>query len=180
MIEGFNRRFYEFHDTELSSIVRHGFHALAIDEHRESYEAAIWDPKFKPNQTIEQVWFCGAHSNVGGGYANHDLADIALAWMAEKAGEAKLGIDKRKLPKVTEDNAKGQLVDSYGQFLKGAYAKVRERAMRKMGHTRHGQESVHATVRTRYQSMADYRPKNPIGETIGGVPDPRFGRLRNL
>ncbi len=33
----FNRRFYEFHDTELSSIVRHGYHALAIDEHRESY-----------------------------------------------------------------------------------------------------------------------------------------------
>ena len=29
-----------------------------------------------------QVWFAGAHSDVGGGYERHETADISLFWMA--------------------------------------------------------------------------------------------------
>lgn len=29
-----------------------------------------------------QVWFPGAHSDVGGGYKRRELQDIALFWMA--------------------------------------------------------------------------------------------------
>jgi uncharacterized protein (DUF2235 family) len=81
----FNRQFYEFHDTELSSIVRHAYHALATDEHRENYRATMWDPKEKPDQVMEQQWFVGAHANVGGGYKTHTLSDVALKWLMEKA-----------------------------------------------------------------------------------------------
>jgi len=32
-------------------------------------------------QKLTQVWFPGVHSNVGGSYADQELADITLAWM---------------------------------------------------------------------------------------------------
>lgn len=87
-----NREKYEFHGVELSSIVDVNLHALAIDEHREPFEATLWrKPPFKKyNSVTEQVWFPGAHSDVGGSYiveetrAKQDpiaLDDVTLAWM---------------------------------------------------------------------------------------------------
>ena len=45
-------------------------------------------------ETTEQVWFAGAHSDVGGGYAEVGLSDIALKWMLEKADQAGLTLDQ--------------------------------------------------------------------------------------
>lgn len=39
---------------------------------------------------IEQVWFAGAHSNVGGGYPKQGVSLVALDWMMQKAQEAGL------------------------------------------------------------------------------------------
>ena len=36
---------------------------------------------------MEQVWFAGAHSNVGGGYRQAGLSDLALIWMIARLGE---------------------------------------------------------------------------------------------
>lgn len=41
-----------------------------------------WD---KSHQTVQQVWFPGAHSDVGGGYSDFGLAHDALAWMHSEA-----------------------------------------------------------------------------------------------
>lgn len=87
-----NRRRFEFHDTQLSSIVENSFHAVAIDEHRPSFEAALWHrPKFKrlANAHVEQVWFPGAHADIGGGYSRWNdgeagRQDIAFAWMRRR------------------------------------------------------------------------------------------------
>ena len=47
---------------------------------------SLWDEKRKfDHQTIEQVWFPGVHSDVGGSYAETALSDIALAWMLKNA-----------------------------------------------------------------------------------------------
>src|SRR6185369_8605966 len=35
------------------------------------------------NQKIEQRWFVGSHSNVGGGYENDLLAQYPLRWMID-------------------------------------------------------------------------------------------------
>jgi Uncharacterized alpha/beta hydrolase domain (DUF2235) len=90
-----NRDRYEFHNVELSSITNVNLHAIAMDEHREPFEAAIWrKPKFKSYATItEQVWFTGAHADIGGGYINEEerpqkhsrsLDDLALDWMLKR------------------------------------------------------------------------------------------------
>lgn len=103
-----NREKYQFHDVDLSGSVEHAYHALAIDEHREPFRPTLWEnapkPLYKPdgttdaarNQVIEQVWFCGAHSDVGGGYGGRsepNLSDIPLIWMMEKAEGCGLRFD---------------------------------------------------------------------------------------
>ena len=56
-----------------------------------------WDEKVPPNpsQTIKQVWFAGAHSDVGGGYAEPGLSDIAFNWMMRSAERSSREPDPR-------------------------------------------------------------------------------------
>lgn len=92
-LRGLTRRKYQFHDVELSRTVQFACHALAIDEHRAPFEPTLWMYKPKPDQKVEQVWFCGAHSDVGGGYPETGLSDIALDWMIGRARSAGLAFD---------------------------------------------------------------------------------------
>ena len=75
-------------------MVENAYHALAIDERRTPFEPTLWMHKPKPGQTIEQVWFCGVHSDVGGGYPERGLSDITLDWMIGKAKGVGLAFDK--------------------------------------------------------------------------------------
>ncbi|NDV87435.1 DUF2235 domain-containing protein [Aurantimonas aggregata] len=83
---------HEFHDTTPSKIVANAFHALAIDEYRDEYVPTLWTGKVPKGATVEQCWFAGAHSDVGGGYADRTLADIPLVWMARKAEQCGLAL----------------------------------------------------------------------------------------
>ena len=77
---------FRFTDTKLSSQIHNGFHAMAIDELRIDFPVTRWDDR----QGIRQVWFAGAHSDVGGGYAPAEsgLSDIGLDWMMKQLTEA--------------------------------------------------------------------------------------------
>jgi type VI secretion system (T6SS) phospholipase Tle1-like effector len=89
-----NRAKYEFHDTDVNSLVDIRLHAVAIDEPRWAFEPAPWTkPKFKiidqKKSPTEQVWFAGAHADIGGGYVkwNQDergLSHVPLAWMLQR------------------------------------------------------------------------------------------------
>jgi hypothetical protein len=41
---------------------------------------------------VEQVWFPGVHSNIGGGYENTGLSDVALHWMLSRIETKKIGL----------------------------------------------------------------------------------------
>jgi uncharacterized protein (DUF2235 family) len=88
---------YRFHDVELSGSVERAYQALAIDERRAPFEAARWTYKPKNGQVVEQVWFCGVHSDIGGGYPRERqhglLSDFTLTWMRDKAIAGGLAID---------------------------------------------------------------------------------------
>ena len=78
-----------FFDARLNRDVTYGYHAVAIDERRRKFEAFLWDEsQASPEQTIEQVWFPGVHSDVGGWYEERGLSDISLRWMLLKAEAA--------------------------------------------------------------------------------------------
>jgi uncharacterized protein (DUF2235 family) len=96
---GIDIRSYTFLDTSLHENVLNAYHALAIDERRCEFPATLWNAPFKPSQTVEQVWFCGVHSDVGGGYpaengASQGLTDITLGWMMSKACALGLNVNR--------------------------------------------------------------------------------------
>lgn len=93
-----NKQKFAFHNTSPSPIVRHGVQALALDEHRHDFIPTFWTGAAPPDTVIEQVWFAGAHADVGGGYKTRTLADIPLVWMAERAEADGLALDWTCLP----------------------------------------------------------------------------------
>ena len=75
-----------FFDAALNRDVKYGYHAVSIDERRKKFAVSLWDETNRDEQQrIEQVWFAGVHSDVGGSYPEHGLSDIALKWMLENA-----------------------------------------------------------------------------------------------
>jgi hypothetical protein len=83
-----------FHNTDLLPQVDYGFHALAIDDERETFAPVMWNEKSSPHTSdrIEQVWFSGVHSNVGGGYPKPGLANVSLHWMMHKVSALDPGL----------------------------------------------------------------------------------------
>ncbi len=101
---------FRFADTDLSDKVAHGFHALAIDEHRIDFEPTPWTPR----AGIDQAWFIGAHADVGGGYDESDLSDFGLQWMSNKLATHGDGLlFKDPLPILPSGNFAGDIHDSW-------------------------------------------------------------------
>ena len=77
---------FKFSDRSLSQSVAHACHALAVDEERQSFQPVLWDEAatVAPGR-IEQVWFAGVHSNVGGGYPRQGMSLVALDWIMARA-----------------------------------------------------------------------------------------------
>jgi glutathione S-transferase len=73
---------FQFANLDLSSKVALGLHAVSIDEEREHFLPTLWNPR--QDGSIQQVWFAGAHADVGGGYPERNLSDISLRWMMQE------------------------------------------------------------------------------------------------
>ncbi len=82
--------------------------AISIDERRTMFRLKKWDEPqtFTPNrfndahaaeQDIQQVWFAGVHSDIGGGYPeiNSALSKYPLIWMMEEAVRSGLSVNPR-------------------------------------------------------------------------------------
>jgi uncharacterized protein (DUF2235 family) len=155
-LNGVVSRRNEFHDTELSSRVLNAFHALAIDEKRKNFEAALWhQQKDSKGQTLEQVWFPGVHSDVGGGYPQTPLSDISLRWMKEKTEGCNLSFG----PVEMHPDPLGMMHESLKGFYKLGKILYRpiDLSIPGLGNTN---ESIHPAVIERYEKNPAYRPKN--------------------
>ena len=85
---------WNYHDVSLVPSIRHAVHALAIDEMRKPFRPTLWTEAPSADQSVEQRWFAGVHSNIGGGYERDGLANCALHWIAGRAEKAGLEIDR--------------------------------------------------------------------------------------
>lgn len=97
---------YGFLDTSLHPNIENAYHALAIDEKRAEFPATLWQGPTAPGQTLEQVWFTGVHSDIGGGEPDDlpgtsALSDITLGWMMSKASALGLQIDPTIIAQYT-------------------------------------------------------------------------------
>lgn len=96
------RRYFGFFDHRVPPWVASFCHALALDERRSAFWPwRVSTEKYDPRQTVEEIWFAGSHSDVGGGYRDSRPADFPLQWIAEQA--AKAGLLFRQMPLVAKD-----------------------------------------------------------------------------
>ncbi len=136
----------DFNDHDLPGCVTAGYHAMAIDEKRVFFPVLKWNPGAR----VRQTWFPGVHADVGGGYPECGLSDIALQWMIDLACGHGLRFKAGAVNKLNRDpcgtlhNSCEGIWEAFGQCLR----------------TIDESETVHASARERMQKMADYPPPN--------------------
>ena len=112
---------FRFHDESLSSIVRHAYHAISIHEHRGTFPVTLWQKQpHSTGQELEQVWFPGVHSDVGGGYRTTGLSDAPFEWMIGKARNLGLRFREAALQPgiMLAADPLGKMHDSYSLSFK--------------------------------------------------------------
>lgn len=184
--EQYNAAHYAFHNHALSSIVHHGYHALAIDEHRADFAPVLWDESdakitnlsisgrttnntthSKQKQYVEQRWFSGSHSDVGGGYASRALSDQSLKWMCTKLSDCGLHLHEDFVLKDTPSQCQSvpyasaslaPITDSFRDFYKMTW-RLHRCHLRPL-HVENSTVKLDSTVFERIVLDPSYRPQN--------------------
>ena len=105
-------RKFDYHDTRLHDTIDVALHALSIDEARSPFRPSFFtypdDTRLPSRQHVEQTWFPGTHADVGGGWPETELSDIALLWMAERIqAKTDLALDLDKLKRESKPDYLG-------------------------------------------------------------------------
>jgi uncharacterized protein (DUF2235 family) len=180
-----NRGFFTG-DTPAKCVAR-ARQALGVDEHRWDFRPEIWKGAASPSQTMEQRWFIGVHSNIGGGYGRDGLANIALGWILEGAAKEGLGLNAQFLkPFIGEKRPYGSLYNSSTvgyQILDGLRRRDGHRPLLGLPPTANAELDASVIERMtldveNLRRGADeqaittlYRPENVI-EFLAAMPDP--------
>jgi uncharacterized protein (DUF2235 family) len=158
-----NRGKYRYHDVGLNEHIEHAYQAIAIDERRKAFKPNVWTRQGW-NGTLEQAWFAGVHSDVGGGYTPDGLANEALHWIVEKAEGLNLEFDGAFLLHYTPcfnsvlHNSMTLLYRSMGRYVRPICTQPGN------------DEAVHQSALDRMGLAAcNYRPKNLIAYLARGA-----------
>ena len=145
----------EFYDTKIGSNVDFARHAMAIDEHREDFKPTIWEPR--PEVDIKQVWFAGAHADIGGSYKPDGdgtlLSDFPLLWLIDES---------RKIGLKVEPHLVNSVKPHYNSTLhksRRSFYRVKKAYYRSIEHGK-GDVFIHQSVKDRWDANKNYRPKN--------------------
>lgn len=183
---------HAFHDTHLGDSVHHACQALAIDERRANFQPTLWtireDTAPVPGQVIEQVWFAGGHANIGGGYPDPVLSDIALLWMVGKladACDAENGVSALQLDEAYLGGIAARAGDLIDESRRRLLWRLLPRAPRRLFQPgTAGTEKIHesALLRFRWGEPGDfapspYRPENARGLLAAGACLPSGGTV---
>lgn len=80
------------HNLHLPPNAKHVFHAMALDESRLFFPLTRLGGTGHTEERLQEVWFRGVHSDVGGGNENASLNGIALNWLFQNAKRCGLPI----------------------------------------------------------------------------------------
>jgi uncharacterized protein (DUF2235 family) len=139
-----------FHDNKIGPNIVTARHALAIDERRDDFRPTVW--KQRPEVNIEQVWFAGCHSDIGGGCPSDKdgtrLSDYPLKWITDEATGKGLSFSAH-LASGMKSKPTSRLNESYeGKWLLAGQHKRAVLAYLK----------IHQSVKDRYEADPKYRP----------------------
>ena len=151
---------HKHHNYQLNSNVERVYHALAIDDERKTFHPKVWTETSddKP-QKFDQVWFAGAHSNVGGGYPRAGLSNVTLHWMMVRAKDCGILFKPDVMDEVERDaNVFGRLYDARDGLA--LYYRYSPRDIQKLCNGRlKGAVKIHNSVFDRLQrGTARYAP----------------------
>ncbi|HJR78283.1 MAG TPA: DUF2235 domain-containing protein [Nitrospiraceae bacterium] len=156
---------FKFRDHKLSKLVKHACHALAIDDERHSFHPILWHEEDDDAGRIEQVWFAGAHSNVGGGYPKQGMSLVALEWMMRKAertggeGEGLRLLAADRALYYDHANVDDKLYDPRSGL--GIFYRWKVRDIAEICRMHHARPAVHLSVLERIaHGTDDYAPGN--------------------
>ncbi|MCW8854232.1 MAG: DUF2235 domain-containing protein [Gammaproteobacteria bacterium] len=114
---------HSFFYYKLTDNVAHACQALAIDDERTAFWPYVWqeknidEAKDRTTDNVEQVWFAGMHSNVGGGYQRAGMAGVPLYWMMKRAQHHGLMFTDESMQKAYDDShIHGRMYDSRSGF----------------------------------------------------------------
>jgi len=147
------------HDTEPSKIIRHARHAVSIDENRIDFDPTLWSDK--PGLDLKQVWFSGVHSDIGGGYDESGLSQIASKWVFEQATACGLIFEPHFINSLNPNP-----LDKLHNERKGIY-RARKASVRKIT------GPLHASVKERWDiDINGYRKRSKaLAQLLGTVND---------
>lgn len=147
----------KFFDAKLNPEVANAYHAMSIDEKRKKFPVSLWDESHKaPNQTVEQVWFSGVHSDVGGSYEQRGLSNITLIWMLQSAESHGLQLKEGWKEQIHPNH-----LDELHNSRSGLW-KIWRPAIREIPEG----AKIHKSVLMRAEEMENYNPRLPKDYTV--------------
>ncbi|MEH6550751.1 MAG: DUF2235 domain-containing protein [Pseudomonadales bacterium] len=155
----------EFYDTKMGPNVAFARHAMAIDEQRKDFEPTLWLPRTGVN--LEQVWFAGVHSDIGGSYApdipgGPCASDVSLNWMLVEAKAAGLKFETH-IGDGLSDGSLSRLHKSRNHVYRSKKPLHRPLIDLKRPSV------IHPSVKLRYLADESYRPQKlkPLVDSLG-------------
>lgn len=151
----------EFHDHSLTANTKHAYQALALDENRRSYTPLPWRIDRDYPGKVSQMWFSGAHPDIGGQVAERPVArtlsNIPLVWMLENAEECGLLLPKDWRHEFPQNPATSMLGAYHG------HAKLFiSRGPRQI--TESSGEAIHPSVYERMKQIRRYKPRARLNQ----------------
>jgi len=151
---------HSFYKYELNESVENAYQALSIDDERKTFHPMVWNEKDcrGAEHHVEQVWFAGVHSNVGGGYPRTGLSDVALDWMMTRAEASGLVFFPEARSDVRQGaNGHDKVYDSRDGFA--IYYRYGPRDLQELGADLRGPVALHRTAYDKLKDLSDaYAP----------------------
>ena len=167
-----------FENGTIAENIVKAVHLIAIDETRKAFRPVLMNI----SDRVEEVWFAGVHSDVGGGYRLDGLSDVSLAFMMKRAvKEGLCFISEDEIEYANLKGEKGEVIEKEDVAVKpDLKTKVHE-------HKRDGKKAaltlaprnivkvlkdkptsdhipvIHHSVIERCKIKPGYRPRNLVG-----------------
>jgi uncharacterized protein (DUF2235 family) len=168
------RNIFGFNDKHLGEHIEYAYHAMAINETREDFNVCKFEQTpggRAKGQTLSQCWFTGSHADIGGGWKEHDLADLTLFWMASKL-ENHLSLDYSYLGTLPHPTAYKWAMQPPHDPIKGIYDiahKIHRTLPTSSDTITH--ETFHHSVRVQQQEQSPGADASKTPEQLARLPD---------
>lgn len=178
-----------FENNQMSAHVKEALHLVSIDENRTAFLPTL----IARDKRATEIWFPGAHADVGGGFWHDGLSDMSLGYMLNQFIKRKLGLmilmpgdinySKLKGPQghyqIDEEDVylepdhlgKAHPKDRWQPIAKATLCKREIRVNGKNDRPVNELPLLHSSVVSRIKEDRHYRPKNLKGLKYGTIDD---------